>query len=194
MKGVTAANVDDFLTDVDVFVDGLDFFAFEPRSIVFSACARLKIPATTAAPLGMGAALLTFLPGRMTFEQYFCWSGCSEQEMALRFLVGLSPAMLQRRYLVDQTAVDFTLHKGPSTPMACELCAGLAATEALKILLGRGRLVIAPRGIHFDAYRNRMVRTWRPGGNNHLAQKLTLAMAKRKLRQFVVPAAPRRAR
>ena len=63
--------------------------------------------------------------------------------------------------------------------MACDLCAGFAGTFALKILLDRGRVPIAPRGIHFDAYRNRLRTTWRPGGNNHPLQRLGLAVARR---------------
>ncbi len=180
-KGVDAATLDAFLSGVDLYVDGLDFFAFAARRAVFAACAERRIPAVTAAPLGLGAALLNFMPGGMTFEEYFCWEGCSESEMALRFLVGLSPAMLHRAYLVDKSAVDFAARKGPSTPMAADLCAGMAASEALKILLGRGKVIAAPRGIHFDAYRNALVTTWRPLGNKHPLQRLTLAVARRVL-------------
>jgi enoyl-[acyl-carrier protein] reductase II len=36
-------------------------------------------------------------------------------------------------------SADFDLEKGPSLPMAVKLCAGLAGSYALKILLGRGR-------------------------------------------------------
>jgi hypothetical protein len=130
----------------------------------------------------MGVALLNFLPRKMTFEQYFQLDGKSETDKILNFLLGLSPAMLQRGYLVDQTAVDLINHKGPSTPMACELCAGVAATQALKILLKRGKVLAAPWGLHFDAYRNKSVKTWRPGGNKNLIQRLAIAVAKR---QFI---------
>ena len=180
-NGVDNDNVDAFLDKVDLYVDGLDFFAFSARKTVFPACALRGIPATTAAPLGMGAAVLNFLPGGMTFEEYFRWHGCSQDQMALRFLIGLSPAMLQRRYLVDRSAVDFKARKGPSTSMACEICAGMAATQALKILLRRGEVVAAPRGLHFDAYRNKMVTTWRPWGNGNPIQRLALAIASRQL-------------
>jgi molybdopterin/thiamine biosynthesis adenylyltransferase len=180
-KGVNAENVDAFLSGVDIYVDGLDFFAFSARKLVFPGCTQRGIPATTAAPLGMGAAVLNFLPGGMTFEEYFRWEGCSENQMALRFLIGLSPAMLQRSYLVDRSAVDIKARKGPSTPMACEICAGMAATQALKILLKRGPVVSAPRGLQFDAFRNKMVTTWRPGGNGNPIQKLALAIASRQL-------------
>jgi hypothetical protein len=64
--------------------------------------------------------------------------------------------------------------------MGCELCAGVAGTEALKILLGRGEVIAAPRGLHFDAYRNRLVRTWRPWGNRNPVQRLGLLLARRR--------------
>lgn len=179
--GVSDANLDDFLADVDLYVDALDYFAFDTRRAVFAACAEAGIPAITAAPLGMGTALLCFLPGGMSFEDYFQLKGHSEAEQGLRFLLGLSPAMLQLGYLVDPSRVDLAKGRGPSTPMACELCAGTAATEALKILLGRGRVRAAPRGLHFDAYKGRLARTWRPGGNKNPMQKAMLALARRRL-------------
>jgi molybdopterin/thiamine biosynthesis adenylyltransferase len=182
-KGVNAENIEHFFEGVDLYVDGLDFFAFDARQRVFEVCARKGIPATTVAPLGMGAALLNFLPGGMTFEQYFRWEGCDEHEKALRFLIGLSPALLQRRYLAVPSAVEFLAQKGPSTPMACDLCAGIAATEALKILLRRGRVLAAPRGVHFDAYRNKMVITHRRFGNLSPLQRAALAIARKQLQR-----------
>ena len=178
--GIRAENVDAFLDGVDLYVDGLDFFALAARRAVFSACAARGVPAVTAAPLGMGTAVLNFLPGKMSFEEYFRLEGHDENEQLLRFLLGLSPTMLQGKYLVDPGAVDLPGHKGPSTAMACELCAGMAATQALKILLDRGPVPAAPHGMHFDAYRNRFRKTWRPGGNHHPLQRLGLAIARKR--------------
>jgi molybdopterin/thiamine biosynthesis adenylyltransferase len=179
--GVTKENLDDFLRNVDLYVDGLDFFAVDIRRAVFARCHELGIPAITAAPLGMGAALLVFMPGGMSFEDYFRLEGQPPQEQLLRFMAGLSPALLQRTYLVEPRAVDFSNQRGPSTPMACELCAGIAASEALKILLSRGRVRAAPRGMHFDAYRQKLCHTWRPGGNANPLQRLIIAFARRQL-------------
>lgn len=183
-EGVSPANLDDFLQDVDLYVDGLDFFAFDARRATFAACHRLGIPAVTAAPLGMGTAVLVFLPGGMSFEEYFCLEGCDEEEMAIRFLLGLSPAMLQRGYLADPSRVNLAERRGPSTIAACQLCAGVVATEALRILLGREGVIAAPRGYQFDAYRHRLVRTWRPGGNRNPLQRLGLMIARMQLRKM----------
>ncbi|NMG69877.1 ThiF family adenylyltransferase [Parazoarcus communis] len=181
-EGVTLDNLERFLEGVDLYVDGLDFFAFDARRATFAACRRLGIPAITAAPLGMGTAVLAFLPDSLSFEDYFCLDGCDEEEMAIRFLLGLSPAMLQRGYLADPSRVNLAEHRGPSTVAACELCAGVTAVESLKILLGRGVVRPAPHGFQFDAYRQRFVRTWRPGGNRNPLQRIALWVARRQLR------------
>jgi len=180
-QGVDATNVDAFLADGDVYLDGLDFFALDIRRRVFAACAAKAIPATTVAPLGMGAALLNFVPGGMSFEQYFRLEGRTPDEQALRFLVGLSPAMLQMSYLVDPSRVDLAQRRGPSTVIAVQLCSGIAAAQVLKLILKRGDVIAAPAGLHFDAFRNKLKRTWRPGGNAHPAQRLLLALAARRL-------------
>ena len=61
--------------------------------------------------------------------------------------------------------------KVPSTCMGISLAAGVLCTNALKILLGRGDVVHAPQGLHFDAYLNKLVKTNRPGGNKHWKQR-----------------------
>ena len=180
-QGVNEQNLAEFFRDVDLYVDGLDFFAFEAREQVFKYCAENRIPAVTVAPLGMSAALLNFLPGGMSFEDYFQVAGRPELEKAVRFLVGLAPGLLHRHYLADKTRVDLKARKGPSTIMACQLCAGVAASEVLKILLGRGKVWAAPHGIQFDGYRNRLAHTWRPGGNRNPINRLAIAVAKRQL-------------
>lgn len=180
-RGVDADNLAEFFKDADLYVDGLDFFAFPARQRVFAYCHEHGIPAITVAPLGMSAGLLNFLPGGMSFEDYFQWGDRPELDKAIRFLVGLAPALLHRRYLADPNRVDLRARKGPSTVMACQLCAGVAATEALKILLGRGKVWAAPHGIQIDAYRNKLAHTWRPGGNRNPVNRLAIAIAKRML-------------
>jgi molybdopterin/thiamine biosynthesis adenylyltransferase len=179
--GVNRDNVDAFFEGVDLYVDGLDFFAFSARQMAFNACHERRIPAVTAAPLGMGSAVLSFLPGQMSFEEYFGWGDHDEDEKALRFLVGLSPAGLHSRYLVDPTTLNLAERRGPSTIIGCQLAAGMAAAEAAKILLGRGKVWAAPYGLHFDAYLNRHVRTWRPGGHRHPLQRLALSIGRRRI-------------
>lgn len=173
-QGVQPDNVDEFLRDVDVYVDGLDFFALPARRMVFAKCREKGIPALTAAPLGMGVAFLYFSPTGMSFEDYFKVEGVESQEQYARFIAGLSPAMLQRDYLVAPDAVNFQEKRGPSTIMACDLCAGVMGASVLKVLLGRGTVKAAPWGIHYDAYHQKLKSTWRPFGNSNPMQRLLL--------------------
>ncbi len=184
--GVQAENVDRFLEGVDLYVDALDFFAFGARKLVFRRCAELGIPAITAAPLGMSAALVIFMPGSMTFDDYFGLDDAEGEregdvEQAIRFLVGLAPAMLHRTYLADVSRVQLGDSRGPSLGVACQLCAALASVEALKILLGRGRVLAAPHALQFDAYRHKLVTTHRPFGARNPLQRIAAALVRRQL-------------
>ena len=181
-QGVNPENVDEFLRDVDVYVDGLDFFALPARRMVFAKCREKGIPALTAAPLGMGTAFLYFSPMGMSFEDYFKVEGQELQEQYARFIAGLSPAMIQRDYLVEPQAVNFQEKRGPSTIMACDLCAGVMGTSVLKVLLGRGSIKAAPWGMHFDAYHQKLKFTWRPFGNSNPLQQLLLKFIRPVLR------------
>lgn len=179
--GVDAANTDDFLAGVDLFVDGFDFFTLDIRRKVFARCAELGIPAVTAAPLGLGTGYLAFVPGGMTFEQYFRLEGQPEKEQYLRFYVGLTPRGLQRSYLVDPGRLDLAARKGPSSIAACQLCAGVVGVMAVKLLLQRGDVKPAPYHHQFDAYRGRLAVSWLPFGNAGVLPRLRLAVARRML-------------
>lgn len=177
-QGVNESNAEEFLEGVDLYIDSLDFFAIEARRLVFELCAKKRIPAITAAPLGMGTAFLCFMPGKMTFEEYFGMEGRPQTEQYLRFYLGLAPASIQSQYLVDPSRLNLEEKRGPSTIIGCTMSAGVAAANAVKILLGRGDLVCAPEGMHWDPYMNQMERTHIPGGHNNPEFKERLAAAK----------------
>lgn len=179
--GVTPDNLNQFLDGVDVYVDGIDFFAMDARRMVFAECHERGIPAVTAAPLGLGAALLYFNPQGLSFERYFRLQGQDRNEQFARFIAGLSPGMLQRGYLAEPSAVNFAERRGPSTVMACDLCAGLMGTAVMKLLLKRGPLRAAPWAMQFDAYQQRLKWTWRPWGNAHPLQWLLLKLIRPRL-------------
>ncbi len=180
-QGIQPDNVKAFFAGVDLYVDALDYFAFDTRQLVYRTLAELKIPAIIVAPLGIGVAMVNFMPGQMTFEEYFRWEGVPDVEKGLRFMVGLSPAMLQRTYLADASRVKLGQRAGPSIGGSCQMCAGVAAGEALKILLGRGRVFAAPHAVQYDAYRNELARTWRPWGNANPIQRLMMWVIRRRL-------------
>ena len=135
-----------------------------------------KIIPMTTAPLGMGLLIWTLclmVCPLMSISDLMMPQG---DDRFIKFLIGLSPSMLQRGYIVIWAVLIFH-RKGPSRLRSCELCAGVAGTEALKILLGR-RDGYAPYGCHFDAYRHKMKMTWRPLGKWNIFQVILFFLLK----------------
>lgn len=182
--GIAADSIADFLSGVDLFVDGIDFFAIDLRRRLFRQAAQNGIHAVTAGPIGFSTAWLAFDPNGMSFDEYFDLSDDQpELDQLVAFAVGLTPAMTHTPYM-DLSKIDVANQRGPSAGLACQLCAGVAAAESLKILLGRGPVRCAPAYSQFDAYRGllRRGRLWR--GNRHPVQKLRRWALGRKLRNL----------
>lgn len=191
-EGINDENLEEFLEGVDIYVDSLDIFALEIRRKVFRRCYEKGIPTITAAPMGMGTAFLVFMPGKMSFDDYFAIidpsPSATEEEKAqifndniIRFVIGVSPSVQQRHYLVERSSVNFLKKKVPSTCMGISLAAGTLCTNVLKLLLKRGDVIHAPSGMHYDAYRNNLIKTWRPWGNRNPIQKYMFWRVKRLL-------------
>lgn len=182
-QGISKENLDQFLDGVDIYVDSLDIFELEIRRAVFSACYERNIPTVTAAPMGMGTAILVFLPGKMSFEEYFWLGGSGFEDKMIKFIIGVSPSVQHRTYIVERSSVNFLKKKVPSTAMGIELAAGVACSNVFKILLKRGKVVHAPHGLHYDAYRNTLIKTWRPFGNRNPLQRYMFWRVKRMLNE-----------
>lgn len=177
--GISKDNVDEFFEGVDIYVDGIDFFALQARLTVYQAAQDKKIPNLLAAPFGMSAALAIFTPDSMGFEEYYRFNdGKTDDEKYIKLLIGLGPALLHRSYLVDPAAANFKEKRGPSTPMAIKLCSGMLVTNVVKLVLGRGKVITAPRVQQFDAYKNKHVVSWCPFGTRGPLQKIKFNIAK----------------
>jgi len=172
--GLTADNLDDFLAGADVVVDSLDFFQFEIRRTLFNTALSRGIPVITAGPLGYSSALLVFTPGGMGFDEYFDVGGeLTDEQKYLRFAMGLAPRPTHIGYM-DLNRVDLKGGKGPSLNIACQLCASLAATETLRIILGKPGLRPAPHFLQFDPFLRRMRTGCLRRGNRSLSQRAKL--------------------
>jgi sulfur-carrier protein adenylyltransferase/sulfurtransferase len=180
-SGIGEANIEAFLDGVDLFVDGLDFFVIDIRIKVFERCRALGIPAITAGPIGFGAGYIVFMPGGMSFEDYFRFGGLPSERQYLNFYMGLVPKALQRNLLVDPTRLDLNRRTGPSSIVGCQLCAGVAGAEAVKILLNRGPVRAAPHYHQFDAFRGKLATGKLRWGNAGPLQRLKIAVASRRL-------------
>jgi molybdopterin/thiamine biosynthesis adenylyltransferase len=183
-EAITSANVAALLDGVDVFIDGLDFFAIEARRLVFREARRRGIWAITAGPIGFSAAWLVFSPDGMSFDSYFDLNDAMSQgDQLVAFLAGLTPSASHLAYL-DLTQVDPRSGRGPSAGLACQLCAGVAAAETLKVLLGRPPVRPAPWYFQFDAYRQRLYSGRLRRGNRSPLQRLKRRLLRKRLEQL----------
>lgn len=182
-EAVTPQNATEFLAGCDLFIDGIDFFAIQARRLLFQTARELGMWALTAGPIGFSTAWLSFDPEGMSFDRYFDMQAeMSRLDQLVAFAIGLSPRATQCAYF-DLSQVDLESHTGPSVSLACQLASGVAAAEALKILLGRGATRPAPYYSQFDAYRGILRRGRLRGGNRHPLQRLKRYLLARYLRR-----------
>lgn len=173
-EGLTSGNIGAFLDGADVVLDSLDFFQFEIRRELFNAARDRGVPVITAGPLGFSSALLVFTPDGMGFDEYFDVNGdLSDEQKYLRFAMGLAPRPTHIGYM-DLSRVDLKGGKGPSLNIACQLCASLAATETVRIILGKPGLRPAPFFLQFDPYLRRLRTGCLRRGNRALTQRAKL--------------------
>jgi molybdopterin/thiamine biosynthesis adenylyltransferase len=170
--GISERSIAQFLEGADLLIDGIDYFAIGMRRRLYRAARERRIPAIMAGPVGCSAAWLVFGRDGMAFDRYFdLHDSQTEMEQLAAFTVGLAPAALQFPY-VDISRVNIAEQYGPSVGLACELCAGVAAAESLKLLLDRGGVRPVPCYAQFDAYRGKFRRGRLSGGNRHPLQRL----------------------
>lgn len=180
-EGIMEHNVERFLKGANVAIDGLDFTAIDARELFYATASRMGIPVVAVGPVGCSAASLVFLPGKMTWHDYFAMDlAKSDFERYILFIVGTAPAALHRGY-IDRKYVDLAAKRGPSLALAVQLCAGVAAGETLKLLLKRGKILPAPYFRQFDVYRGRHAVGKLRWGNRGPLQRLKFWFVKKQL-------------
>jgi molybdopterin/thiamine biosynthesis adenylyltransferase len=150
---MTKDELDGFCKSIDFYFDGLDFFETDIRIAVFRALRHHQRPAITVAPVGTGASALLFTDRSMSFDDYFGLHLVQDPVVrSIYFLTGLTPTLMQRRYLVDQSRTDLAKKQVPSLGIGVYTAASMAATTFLKVVLQRGPVRPAPWSLHFDPY------------------------------------------
>jgi len=180
-SGVNENNMESFLENVDLYVDGLDIFVQDIRKTVYETCYDQKIPVITAGPFGLGAAFICFLPGKTRFSDYFDWNEKDPLTLkVLKFAMGLAPKAAHIKHIVDMNAVDLDNKKVPSSCASCHACSAFIGAEALKILLQRGTIKPAPWTRQLDLYGNRLVHCYNFLGMKNPFNKLKLLYLRHK--------------
>lgn len=173
-EGVTPENIPSFLDNAKVLVDGIDFFEFNIRRMLFKEARARGLYAVTSAPLGFGSTLQVFAPDGMDFDTYFGTSDEKSVEANLAsFAAGLAPSPYHIKYM-DLSKVDMKRKKGPAVAPACTLATSLLTTEVVKIISGSMHVQAVPHYIQIDMYRQKLKKGYLfMGGKNPLQQLKT---------------------
>ena len=95
----------------------------------------------------------------------------SDLEKSIAFAVGIVPAALHLKYVDFKEFFRIDQQKGSSLSLGCNLAAGVAAAEAIKILCGRKRPRKAPWVAQFDPYLGKLSWRYLPLGNRGPLQR-----------------------
>ena len=178
-EGIHEHNMNDFLDGVDVVVDGLDFFQFDIRRALFKKAAEKGIYVITAGPMGYSSALLVFDPNGMGFDRYFnITDNMTDKDKYLSFALGLSPRPTHIKYM-NMKKVDLEDRAGPSLNAACQICAGISATETLRIILKKKGLRPVPCFAQFDPYLMTLKKGRLFRGNRNPVQQIKMKVVKK---------------
>jgi hypothetical protein len=104
-------------------------------------------------------------------------------EQFAAFLAGLVPKATHRGY-ADTSYVRVSEHRAPSVAAGCQLAAGVAGAEVVKLLLGRGPIRPAPWFRQFDPYVGKMVEGRLRWGNRGPLQRLKVRFIRRLLERL----------
>jgi len=182
-KGIQPENMEAFLTDIDLVIDGLDLYIIKTRMELFGLAYEKNIPVITAGPLGMGTSILTFLPNKMGFNTYFDLDATrlDDEELVIHFLAGISPGVMHSDYVGAEEEIIFQQKKVPSLNIGCLAASAAASANVLKLCIKRGHVVCAPRSYQVDFYHGKLKHYWRPFGNKNPIQKLIIWYLKKRL-------------
>lgn len=170
-SAVTEENVEEFLRDADIVLDGIDFFNIEARRLLFRTARDQRIPALTAAPIGFGSALLVFDPQGMSFDDYFAFTDTmTEKEQLVSFAIGLSPSLLHRSYYAPKT-LNLDTKQAPSCVGGTLACATWVVSEVHRIISG-APYEAAPVSFQFDPFVKKFKRAHLLGGNRNPIQRI----------------------
>jgi molybdopterin/thiamine biosynthesis adenylyltransferase len=145
-EGLTVENVEGFLGDADVVVDGVDFLSPDVRKALVDACRRRGLYSFLCPAFGFGASLVVFSPGGPSYDEFF---GELPAETSAKTIV----AHGQKIFPVVPDYVDLKSYvlgmKGeshvPTFAPPVVLAAALTASDLILALTGRKKPVCVPK-------------------------------------------------
>jgi molybdopterin/thiamine biosynthesis adenylyltransferase len=149
-EGVSNENVSEFLEGIDWVVDVVDVFAIDAKLALNAEAARRGLPVVSCGAIGFAASVVVFDHTTPTFAEVTGMApDLPSQTNIERFVRFICPEVP----LYMQAQLEKALRRESHIPFVCpgvEVSAAFASSEIAKDILGIGRAVRAPSGIHID--------------------------------------------
>lgn len=152
-EGLQEHNVENFLDEASIVVDGLDFFCLAVRKKLFDAARTRGLYILSCPIFGFGTALAVFSPQGPSFDQVF---GKVPEKIDAAYAINFGRTFFPvlPRY-IDLGAYIEAVKKErpiPSFATSCSLSGAVTAAEALFILLNKRKAVCFPLIRHYDLF------------------------------------------
>ncbi|KYK34431.1 MAG: ThiF family adenylyltransferase [Theionarchaea archaeon] len=154
-RGITKANVDQFIQRADVVIDAIEYFALDEKILLAQKTREYSRYLITSPSWGYGTSMVVFSPQGVTFEEFF---GVDTKEDFLiqgkRLAGRVFP--LKPDYLDPYPYGEDMLEGRRPASVLCLgtfLSGALTAAEVLFILLGKQPIITAPKVIQVDLFR-----------------------------------------
>lgn len=158
-EGINQDNIEDFLNNVDVVVDGIDYYDFPTRRLVQNEARKRGIPVFLSFTIAFEASMFVFTKESMSFDEFIGFQNSykseTEYNMPIDRLVPIFP-----KYILEYTETDIINQilskKIPKTNLCAPIAAGAfwLANELMIFILERRNTIIAPNCLVFDMYEN----------------------------------------
>ncbi len=184
--GITPKDIDEFLNGADVVLDGMDFFNPKMRRLMYNKAREHGLYVIGAAPIGYGSSLMVVDPKGMSFDEYFDMrDNMSEEDMLVRFAMGLAPALIQKAYFMPNIPA-FKAGKALSLVTGVLACGSFVTCETVKLLTGKKVLTI-PTTSQFDPYVRKFKQVTVRRGNRALMQRIKISVMTKRLKKVGAP-------
>jgi len=157
--GINVENVNDFVSNVNVVVDEIEYSRLDLSVLLHRAARRQGKFIFLGVNVGWGANLFVFDPGGMTLEEYCEIPPAASLEEIRKFKLSLDKFCPKvPEYVPQQVIQDVIEGKDiPSVSTACSLVASLLATEVVLFLIDKKRKIpVVPEYISIDLYRREL--------------------------------------
>lgn len=147
-EAITNKNVNKFIEDTDLIIDGMDYYAFDDMLSLHREAEKRNIPVVTAVSLAFGGNYFAFDKNSITFEEYVGYrDGMKDflvppRKYAPKLPKGIPPGLIVKVLKKDGPI--------PTIGVGQSIACGILAKESINFLAKKRKLTTVPNYISFN--------------------------------------------